>query len=89
MANFKIDEKTHTYTPDVCPYDAGLLLIAHEVLKWAVEQDVRLHLSLYTQTVIDAIDNVIMNEAVRQVRIKRLEEYTTSELEQELKLRKK
>lgn len=76
------------YKKTQCPYDAGLLLTAHKVIEWAVEQDDRLHHNIYTQTVIDAIDNVIMNEVVRQVRFNRLVDYTTSELEQELESRK-
>ena len=50
--------------------------------------DDRLDNSINTSTIIDAIDDAIMNEVVRQVRIKRLEDYTTLELEQELELRK-
>ena len=75
------------YKKTQCPYDAGQLLIAHKVLEWAVEQDDRLH-TINSQTLIDALDDIIMNEVVRQVRIKRLEDYTTSELEHELELRK-
>ena len=76
------------YENNVCPYDVGQLLTAHKVIEWAIEQDDRLNHNINTQTIIDAIDNAIMNEVVRQVRIKKLEDYTTSELEQELKLRK-
>lgn len=76
------------YEQDVCPYDVGQLLTAHEVIEWAVGQDNRLNHNINTQTIIDVIDNAIMNEVVRQVRIKRLEDYTTLELEQELELRK-
>lgn len=72
----------------VCPYDVGQLLTAHKVIEWAIEQDDRLNHNINTQTIIDAIDDAIMNEVVRQVRIKRLEDYTTLELEQELELRK-
>ena len=75
------------YEKNVCPYDVGQLLTAHKVLEWAIEQDDRLN-TINTSTIIDAIDNAIMNEVVRQVRIKRLEDYTTLELEQELELRK-
>lgn len=76
------------YENNVCPYDAGTLFTAHKVLAWAFGQDIRLDTSLYTQTIIDAIDSVIMKEVVRQVRVQRLEDYTTLELEQELELRK-
>ena len=76
------------YENNVCPYDVGQLLTAHKVIEWAIEQDNRLNHNINTQTIIDAIDNAIMNEVVRQVRIKKLEDYTISELEQELKLRK-
>ena len=48
------------YIKTKCPYDAGQLLIAHNVLKWAVEQDDRLH-TINSQTRIDAIDDIIMN----------------------------
>ena len=75
------------YEKNVCPYDVGQLLTAHKVIEWAIEQDNRLN-TINTSTIIDAIDNAIMNEVVRQVRIKRLEDYTTIELEQELELRK-
>jgi hypothetical protein len=76
------------YEKNVCPYDVGQLFTAHKVLEWAIEQDDRLN-TINTSTIIDAIDNAIMNEVVRQVRIKRLEDYTTLELEQELELRKR
>ena len=76
------------YEKNVCPYDVGQLLTAHKVIEWAIEQDGRLDNNINTSTIIDAIDNAIMNEVVRQVRIKRLEDYTTLELEQELELRK-
>ena len=75
------------YEKNVCPYDVAQLLTAHKVLEWAIEQDDRLN-TINSSTIIDAIDNALMNEVVRQVRIKRLEDYTTSELEQELELRK-
>ena len=76
------------YEKNVCPYDVAQLLTAHKVIEWAIEQDDRLNNSINTSTIIDAIDNAIMDEVVRQVRIKRLEDYTTLELEQELELRK-
>lgn len=76
------------YEKNVCPYDVGQLLTAHKVIEWAVEQDDRLNNSIYKLTIIDVIDDAIMNEVVRQIRIKRLEDYTTLELEQELELRK-
>lgn len=76
------------YENNVCPYDVGQLLTAHQVIEWAIEQDDRLNNNINTLTIIDTIDNAIMNEVVRQVRIRRLEDYTTWELEQELELRK-
>lgn len=76
------------YTKDVCPYDVGQLITAKKVLEWAIEQEDRVHNNVHNQTILGLIDDVIMNEVVRQVRIKRLEDYTTFELEEELKLRK-
>ena len=76
------------YEKNVCPYDVGQLFTAHKVIEWAIEQDERLDNSIYKLTIIDVINDAIMNEVVRQVRIKRLEDYTTLELEQELELRK-
>ena len=76
------------YEKNVCPYDVGQLLTAHKVIEWAIEQDDRMNNSINTLTIIDVIDDAIMNEVVRQVRIKRLEDYTTRELEEELELRK-
>ena len=76
------------YEKNVCPYDVGQLLTAKEIFSWAVEQEKRIHNNIHNQTILELIDNVIMNEVVRQVRIKRLEDYTILELEQELKLRK-
>ena len=73
---------------NVCPYDVGQLLTAKKVLDWAIEQEDRVHNNIHNQTILGLIDDAIMNEVVRQVRIKRLEDYTTSELEQELELRK-
>lgn len=75
------------YEKNVCPYDVGQLLTAKEVLDWAIEQDNRLNHNINTQTIIDAIDDAIMNEVVRQLRIKKLEDYSTNELEQELNRR--
>jgi len=76
------------YENNVCPYDVGQLLTAKEVLNWAIEQEKRVQNSIYNITIFELIDDVIMNEVVRQLRIKRLADYTTSELEQELELRK-
>lgn len=76
------------YEKNVCPYDVGQLLAAKNVLDWAIEQEDRVHNNIHNQTILGLIDDAIMNEVVRQVRIKRLEYYTTSELEQELALRK-
>lgn len=76
------------YEKNVCPYDVGQLLTAKNVLDWAIEQEERLHNSINTQTILELIDDAIMDEVVRQVRIKRLEDYTTLELEQELEFRK-
>ena len=76
------------YEKNVCPYDVGQLLTAKQVLGWAIEQENRVHNNIHNQTIFDLIDDAIMNEVVRQLRIKRLSDYTTSELEQELELRK-
>lgn len=75
------------YEKNECPYDVCQLLIGHKVLLWAVDQDIRLHHNLHTQTIIDTIDNVIMNCVTKQLRIKKLEDYSTNELEQELNKR--
>lgn len=76
------------YEKNVCPYDVGQLLTAKKVLDWAVEQEERVQNNIHNLTILGLIDDAIMNEVVRQVRIKRLEDYTTLELEQELELRK-
>ena len=77
------------YLKEVCPYDVGQLLTAHKVLDWAIEQEDRVHNNIHNMTILGLIDDVIMNEIVRQVHIKRLEDYTIEELEYEIKLRKK
>lgn len=84
----QLKEIVMDYLKEVCPYDVGQLLTAHKVIEWAIEQDDRLNHNINTQTIIDAIDDAIMNEVVRQVRIKRLEDYTIEELEYEIKSRK-
>lgn len=76
------------YEKDICPYNVGQLLTAKKVLDWAIEQEDRVHNNIHNQTIFGLIDDAIMNEVVRQVRIRRLEDYTTCELEEELKLRK-
>ena len=76
------------YKKNVCPYDVGQLLIAHKVLDWAIEQEDRVHNNIHNMTILGLIDDVIINEIVRQVHIKRLEDYTIEELEKELELRK-
>lgn len=76
------------YEKNVCPYDVGQLLTAKEVLDWAIEQEERVQNNIHNQTILGLIDDAIMNEVVRQLHIKRLEDYTTLELEQELELRK-
>lgn len=76
------------YLKEVCPYDVGQLLTAKKVLEWAIEQEERVHNNIHNQTILGLIDDTIMNEIVRQVRIKRLEDYTTRELEEELESRK-
>jgi len=73
---------------NVCPYDVGQLLTAKTVLEWAIKQEEIVHNNMHNQTILGLIDDAITNEVVRQVRIKRLEDYTTGELEQELELRK-
>lgn len=76
------------YLKEVCPYDVGQLLTAKKVLDWAIEQEERVHNNIHNQTILGLIDDAIMNEVVRQVRIKRLEDYTIEELEYEIKSRK-
>lgn len=76
------------YEKDVCPYDVGQLLTAKKVLEWAIKQEDRVHNNIHNQTILGLIDDAIMGEVVRQLRIKRLEDYATWELEEELKLRK-
>ena len=76
------------YEKNVCPYDVGQLLTAKEVFNWAVEQEERVYNNIHNQTILGLIEDVIMNEIVRQVHVKRLEDYTTRELEEELELRK-
>lgn len=76
------------YLKEVCPYDIRQLLTAKEVLEWAIEQEERVHNNIHNQTILGLIDDAIMNEVVRQVRIKRLKDYTTRELEEELESRK-
>ena len=77
------------YEKNVCPYDVAQLLTAKNVLDWAIEQEERVENNIHNQNLLGLIDDVIMNEVVRQVRIKKLEDYTTLELEQELELRRK
>lgn len=75
------------YTKEVCPYDVGQLITAKKVLEWAIEQEDRVHNNIHNQTILGLIDDVIMKEVVRQARIIRLEDYSTAELEEELKSR--
>jgi hypothetical protein len=75
------------YTKEVCPYDVGQLITAKKVLEWAIEQEDRVHNNIHNQTILGLIDEVIMKEVVRQARIIRLEDYSTAELEEELKSR--
>lgn len=77
------------YENNICPYDVGQLLTAKQVLGWAIEQENRVNNNIHNQVIFDLIDDIIMNEIIRQVRIKKLKDYTTNELEQELELRKK
>ncbi len=70
-------------------YNIGLLLTAKKVLEWVIEQENRVHNNIHNQTILGLIDDDIMNEIVRQVRIKRLEDYSIEELENEIKSRKK
>lgn len=76
------------YENNVCPYDVGQLLTAKKVLDWAIEREERVHNNIHNQTILGLIDDAIMNEVVRQVKIKRLKDYTTTELEEELEIRK-
>ncbi|MDD6017170.1 MAG: hypothetical protein PUC18_13010 [Prevotellaceae bacterium] len=76
------------YLREVCPYDVGQLLTAKEVLEWAIEQEDRAHNNIHNQTILELIDDAIMNEVARQVRIRRLEDYTIEELEIEINSRK-
>lgn len=76
------------YGNNVCPYDVGQLLTAKNVLDWAIEREERVHNNIHNQTILGLIDDAIMNEVVKQVRITRLKDYSTTELEEELELRK-
>ena len=76
------------YEKNVCPYDIGQLLTAKEVFNWAVEQEERVHNNIHNQTILGLIDDAIMNEVVRQLRIRKLEDYATWELKAELESRK-
>ena len=77
------------YKKEICPYDICMLLTAKKVLEWVIEQENRVHNNIHNQTILGLIDDDIMNEIVRQVRIKRLEDYSIEELENEIKSRKK
>lgn len=76
------------YLKKGCPYDVGQLLTAHKVIDWSIEQEDRVHNNPHNLLILDLINDAIMNEVVRQVRIKRLEDYTIEDLENEIKSRK-
>lgn len=76
------------YENNVCPYDIGQLLTAKKILDWAIKREERVHINIHHHTILGLIDDAIMNEVVRQVKIKRLKDYTTTELEEELEIRK-
>lgn len=76
------------YENNVCPYDVGQLLATKEVIKWVFSQENQIPNNVHSQTIFEEINNCIMNEVIRQLRIKRLEDYATWELEMELATRK-
>lgn len=76
------------YENNVCPYDVGQLLAAKEVIEWVFSQENQIPNNVHSQTIFEEINNCIMNEVIRQLRIKILEDYATWELEMELASRK-
>ena len=73
---------------NVCPYDVWQLLTAKKVLEWAIEQEERVDDNIHNCTILGLIEDAIMNEVVKQVRITRLKDYSTTELEKELEIRR-
>lgn len=77
------------YEENVCPYDVGQLLTTKYVLQWALDNCPQIpNNNVCISNVFELLDNVILKEVSRQVHIARLEDYTTEELEEELKARK-
>lgn len=76
------------YTKNVCPYDVGQLLTAKYVLQWAIEECPQIPNNVCMSNVFEIIDDTIVKEVARQVRIKRLEDYSTEELIIEINSRK-
>ena len=76
------------YENNVCPYNAEQLLLAKKVLDWAIKREEIVHNAIHNQTILGLIGDIITNEVVKQVRITRLKDYSTTELEEELELRK-
>jgi len=76
------------YEKDVCPYEVGQLFVAKNVLSWVFEQNSQIPNNIHSMTIFDLINDIIMDEIIRQLRIRRLKDYSTSELEAELNLRK-
>lgn len=77
-----------SYNENVCPYDVGQLLFAKDVISWVFEQESQIPNNVHSQTIFELANDIIMNEVIRQLRIKRLEDYPTWELEMELESRK-
>lgn len=77
------------YEKNICPYDAGQLLVARDILSWAIDECPQLPNNVCMNNVFELIDNAILKEVARQVRFRRLEDYTIDELLIEIESRNK
>lgn len=77
------------YEQDVCPYDIGQLITAKCVITWVLENCKQIpNNNILISNIFEMLDNCILKEVSRQVKIRRLEDYSIEELEKEIACRK-
>ena len=94
MSNQKYDPLTctlQTTYKEHCPYPAWQLVIAIDIFEWAYQQcqsNGTIPMNVTLEQPIDAINALLHNAVLDELRFVRLQDYDDDELEYELKRRK-
>lgn len=83
--------KDHEQADIECPYPAWQLIIARDILKWAIEianKQGSVKLTINTSTILDRLESLLFNAAKRKIDEQKLSEVSDASLFNELKKRK-